>query len=149
MKKLALLTIPVLFLSISCTKESTTVNEITIAPAPPVQVQPVVTKKHTHSDIYNPIVGTWEIGAFIIACPDVDTIIYPNERGDYMEFKNNDSVYYTFNTTHAFGLSPYEIIDSLTFVLGDTMHIISYDGIRLTTTNFSGQSQRWNTYIKH
>jgi len=149
MKKVSFLTTLTLLFFISCTKENITVSENIVTPATPAPAEAVITKKHTHSDIYNAILGTWEIGAFIIACPGVDTVVYPNERGDYMEFRNNDSVYYTYNTTQAFGLSNYEIIDSLTFILGDTMHIISYDGMRLTTTNFSGQSQRWNTYIRH
>lgn len=107
--------------------------------------------KPTTSSIYNPIVGRWELGAYKILCFGAkDTTIYPNERGDFVEFRKTDTVFYTYNTTNATGWSPYRILDSSRFVLGDTMRIISYDGVRLTTYTRSstGNSQQWMTYKK-
>jgi len=108
----------------SCTKE--TKESIT-----PTQHE--IKKTFTAETIYNPIVGNWEIGAFKVLC-GTDTTIYPNEVGDFIEFSKRDTAFYTYNSTHATGLSPYSVIDSSTFVLnGDTMDIISYNGIYLTT----------------
>ena len=105
----------------------------------------------TSTTIYNPIVGKWELGSFKMLCLGVtDTTIYPNERGDFVEFQKTDTAFYTFNTLNSTGWTPYKILDSSRFILGDTMQIISYDGVRLTTycKSSNGGSQQWMTYKK-
>lgn len=106
----------------------------------------------TVATIYNPIVGNWEIGAFKILCAGAsDTTVYPNERGDFVEFRKTDTAFYTYHTTNTTGWSPYKLLDSSTFVLnGDTMRIISNDGVRLTTysVTLNGGNQQWMTYKK-
>ena len=105
----------------------------------------------TAARIYNPIIGKWELGTFKILCAGApDTTIYPNERGDFIEFRKNDTAYYTYNTTNATGRSPYKVLDSSRFILGDTMRIISYDGVRLATycKSSNGASQQWMTCKK-
>jgi hypothetical protein len=127
-----------LLLFFSCSKESVT----------PIQTE--TKKTFTAETIYNPIVGNWELGVFKILC-GVDTTIYPNEIGDFVEFGKSDTAFYTYNSTNATGWSPYSIIDSSTFVLnGDTMHIISYDGTYLTTYNKASDAatKEWMTYKK-
>jgi hypothetical protein len=101
--------------------------------------------------IYNPIVGKWELGPFKILCVGAtDTTTYMNGRGDYVEFRKNDTAYYTYNSTNATGWSPFKVLDATKFILGDTMRIISNDGDRLTTytKSMNGGSQQWMTYIK-
>ncbi|HMK17145.1 MAG TPA: lipocalin family protein [Chitinophagaceae bacterium] len=123
----------------ACTKENVTL---------PQQEE---IKPHSAQSIYNPIVGKWELGAFKILCSNnSDTTIYPNERGDFVEFSKRDTAFYTYNTTNATGRSPYLILNSSTFVLGDTMHIIYNDGHYLTTycKSSNGGSQQWMTYKK-
>jgi hypothetical protein len=106
------------------------------------------------SDINNLIMGKWELGPFKIFCGGYsDTTIYVNTKGDYVEFAGNDTAYYTYNTTNATGWSPFSLLDDSTFILGDTMHIVSFDGKNLTTycrTILSGgNTQEWMTYIKN
>jgi len=148
MKSFRLLLISTLILFNSCSKEalnSNTETDTILAldeskrPAP------------TAATIYNPIVGKWELGAFKVLCLGAkDTTVYANEKGDFAEFRKTDTVRYIYNTSNATGWSPYKIIDSSRFILGDTMQIIFNDGVRLTTyTKLSnGGAQQWMTYKK-
>ena len=145
MKYFYLLTTSMLIFSNSCRKEDLTQKSNIDKSDGVKQSAP------TSTTIYNPIVGKWELGSFKILCLGVsDTTIYPNERGDFIEFRKTDTAFYTYNTTNATGWSPYKILDSSRFILGDTMHIISYDGVRLTTycKSSNGGSQQWMTYKK-
>ena len=145
MKYFYLLLTSLLILSNSCRKQDLTQKSDIEKPD---EVQLSVP---TAATIYNPIVGKWELGSFKTLCPGAtDTTIYPNERGDFVEFRKTDTAFYTYNTTNATGLSPYKILDASRFILGDTMHIISYDGVRLTTycRSSNGGSQQWITYKK-
>src|SRR5689334_14615481 len=132
MRILYLLLTILIALNFSCTKAddnlSTTVATTNRNPPTPTGLS---TDRNpstpTALSIYNPIVGKWELGCFKILCLGAkDTTIYPNERGDFVEFRKTDTAFYTFNTTNATGWSPYKILDSARFVLGDTMRIISY-----------------------
>jgi hypothetical protein len=150
MRNFYLFLISVFILGSSCNKEDLSPDSATIIPPPPKPKEPNPSPP-TATTIYNPIVGKWELGMFKMVCfGSTDTIIYPNERGDFIEFRKNDTAFYTYNTTNATGWSPYKILDSTRFILGDTMRIISYDGIRLTTYTKSsnGSAQQWMTYKK-
>ena len=149
MKYLYMLLLSFLMLGNSCSKVNPSPSPNVDPPPPkPKDVNP---SPPTAATIYNPIVGKWEIGMFKIICIGAtDTTIYPNERGDFVEFRKTDTAFYTFNTTNATGWSPYKILDSTRFILGDTMRIISYDGVRLTTYSKSsnGLALQWMTYKK-
>lgn len=131
----------------SCSKKKNDsmveINKVSRKPDPP---QP------NSQFINNPIKGKWELGAFKMLCAGTtDTIIYTNERGDYIDFRKNDTAYYIYNTTSATGWSPYQLLNETTFILnGDTARIISFDGIRLTTFTkaINGGAKQWMTYKK-
>ncbi|MBS1649954.1 MAG: hypothetical protein JSR09_09650 [Bacteroidetes bacterium] len=148
MKIFYLLLTILIALGYSCSKEDLSPNKSLNTSVEPKDINQ---STPTAATIYNPIVGRWELGAFKILCPGAkDTTIYPNERGDFVEFRKTDTAFYTYNTTNATGWSPYKILDSSRFILGDTMRIISNDGVRLTTYTKSsnGGSQQWMTYKK-
>lgn len=129
----------------SCSKEDLSQNNNNLNPNDKNQ------NSSSSATIYNPIVGKWELGTFKILCAGTtDTTIYPNEKGDFVEFRKNDTAYYTYNSTNATGWSPFKVLDATKFILGDTMRIISNDGVRLTTYTKStnGGSQQWMTYKK-
>ncbi len=148
MKNLFLLLCFFIIVFYSCKKETLDSTAAKTIPEIPYNSQTAPTS----ATIYNPIVGKWEIGAFKILCVGAkDTTVYPNERGDFVEFRKTDTAFYTFNTTNATGWSPYKVLDSSTFILnGDTMRIISNDGVRLTTYSktLNGGNQQWLTYKK-
>lgn len=148
MKNLCLRLCFIIIVFYSCSKEALDASSTNSLPTIPGNLQ----SAPTSATIYNPIVGKWEIGVFKILCVGVrDTTVYPNERGDFVEFRKTDTAFYTFNTTNATGWSPYRVLDSSTFILnGDTMRIISNDGVRLTTYSktLNGGNQQWMTYKK-
>jgi hypothetical protein len=148
MKNFYLLFTSILIFGNSCSKEdaTSTADVDTTKKHKTTTVQP---SSPTAATIYNPIVGKWELGMFKMLCPGArDTTIYVNEKGDFVEFRKDDTAFYTYNTTKDTGLSSFKILDSLTFILGDTMHIVSFDGVRLTTyTKLSrGGAEQWMTY---
>ena len=148
MKNFYLLLTIIIILGYSCRKEDLNTDH---NPDTTVEPKGINQSTPTAATIYNPIVGKWELGTFKILCPGAkDTTIYPNERGDLVEFRKTDTAFYTYNTTNATGWSPYKILDFSRFILGDTMQIVSYDGVRLTTYTKSsnGGSQQWMTYKK-
>ncbi|MEI6945671.1 lipocalin family protein [Paraflavisolibacter sp. H34] len=134
-----------LFLGLSCSKE-----DFSNAPFPMEQAQAPLAVP-TASALYNPIVGKWELGLFKSVCINTtDTLIYPNENGNFIEFRKNDTAYYTYPSANATGRSPFKVVDSTRFILGDTMQIIYNDGVRLTTfcKLSKGAVYQWMTYKK-
>ena len=144
MKKAVILLFLVSIVFYACTKEQVSTDSNTLPP------KNTVIKAYSAANIYNPIVGKWEIGKCIIIC-GTDTTVYQNEVGDIADFQKNDTIVYTFFSMNSSGFGPYEIIDSTTFVLGDTMHITSFDGIRITThwRSVDGRAENWRVYKKY
>jgi hypothetical protein len=132
----------------SCSKEDLSINTDVVTHEKTTLTQ---VSTPTATKIYNPIVGRWELGVFKLLCPGAkDTMISQGMGGDFVDFLKTDTAFYTYNTLNATGWTPYKILDSSRFVLGDTMHITSFDGIQLTTytKSMNGGSEQWMTYKK-
>ncbi|MBL0201311.1 MAG: hypothetical protein IPP81_14595 [Chitinophagaceae bacterium] len=108
-------------------------------------------RDESHSTLTNPILGKWEIGPFKTVCTNShDTTYYQNTNGDIIEFKNNDTAYYTYYSTGATGKGSFKILTNSTFLLSYVQEIISFDGKYLIThwATTNNASQEWATYIK-
>lgn len=124
--------IPFLFLVtlVSCSKsdEQLDVQPEKVEESTSVSKTPVSYPKYYGA---NPIIGKWYIGPYTMYCGS-DTIVYPNNNGNYIEFKSNDTAYYTYVTTNSWGWSPYYMIKENTFLLnGVVLDIVSINNQKM------------------
>lgn len=117
-------------------------------------------KKDNGVTASNPILGKWEIGLYKVHSYDPSylpayrdtTMIFPNENGSYVEFRDNNIAYTTyFDSTR--GTSPYKIINNSILILnGDTLHITSITANKFTTYRKlivgNAYSEDWATYLR-
>jgi hypothetical protein len=115
-------------------------------------------KKNDNVTLMEQISGKWELGPvknhLFISSIGRDTVeIYPNRNGDYIDFKNNDTAYYTFTTMNATGKSPYKVPDNKTLIIYlDTFQVLSIDSkifnIYKKTGNAQSYFEQWITYVR-
>jgi hypothetical protein len=106
--------------------------------------------KYPATAVENPILGKWYIGKFERHCGD-QIMAYENNNGNYVEFKANDSVYYTFVTDGSFGLDSYKVIDDSTIIMnGIAQKIISLDTKHFTVyyEETDGYIKQWMTFLR-
>jgi hypothetical protein len=108
----------------------------------------------------NPILGKWEYGLLKIHNYDPSylpgyrdtTVIFPNENGSYIDFRDDNVAYSTFAGGIS-GSSPYKIMGGTILILnGDTAQIITITANKFTTYKKEvvgyAYSETWVTYVK-
>lgn len=93
------------------------------------------------------IIGKWWLGKYE-RCSEVFCVIEENNDGDYVEFRNNDTVYYTY-ADGSLGWSPYKIIDKNLIVFNGLVNTITWHDGNFTLYNEETTTiKNWQTFLK-
>ncbi len=146
MRSLLIALVPVIF-SIACTKN----DSLELKQDPATQISIPNSDTFPSYNGTNPIEGKWLIGKYARWCGN-DSSVYENNNGNFIEFSNNDTAYYTYVTDNSRGISPYRVIDAQTILFdGKPQRIISIDENHFTLY-YEDQNKwlrEWFTLLKY